>query len=100
MKKDFRKKLANLDYDIFLSSYNKNSLIIRRKLSPRIPYAVMSAICLLGGLAASFLPETLGMELPETVLEADTFGYEHEFFSWMPNDASKDGQKEDEEEGK
>ncbi len=49
----------------------------------RIPYLVMSAICLVGGVAASFLPETAGAELPETIKEADEFGRDQKFFGWV-----------------
>ncbi len=43
----------------------------------------MSAICLLGAVAASFLPETAGAELPETIEEACAFGAEQDYFKWM-----------------
>ena len=57
---------------------------------------VMSVICLLGGIAASFVPETLGSELPETLEEAANFGSQHKYFSWMPDTRGKKKVKEEE----
>ena len=42
------------------------------KSTIQIPYMIMMLICLAGSVATSFLPETLGAKLPET-LEA-SFG--------------------------
>ena len=33
----------------------------------QIPYMIMMLICLAGSVATSFLPETLGAKLPETL---------------------------------
>jgi hypothetical protein len=38
-----------------------------------------------GALSVSFLPETLGATLPETLEEATTFGAKDRFFSYLPN---------------
>merc|ERR1719215_2229303 len=43
------------------------------------PYMVMALICLVGSVATSFLPETIGSKLPETIEEADRFG-KYDFF--------------------
>ena len=40
--------------------------------SIQIPYLIMMLICLAGSIATSFLPETLGAKLPET-LEVSSF---------------------------
>ncbi len=42
----------------------------------------MAILCLIGGIAASFLPETHGTELPETLDEAGTFGNDQKYFEW------------------
>ena len=59
----------------------------------RIPYFFMGVISLVGSVAASFLPETLGADLPETLEEADSFGRDHPYFSWR-SVIPKRGQKE------
>ena len=33
----------------------------------QFPYMVMALICLVGSVATSFLPETIGSKLPETI---------------------------------
>ena len=40
----------------------------------RLPYFVLFLICLSGTLATSFLPETVGTKLLETLQEANSFG--------------------------
>ena len=50
----------------------------------RLPYFVLFLICLAGTLATSFLPETVGAKLPETLLEANTFGQTDKYFSFKP----------------
>jgi len=49
-----------------------------------IPYMIMMLICLLGAVATSFLPETLGAKLPETLEEANQFGRRDKYFSIRP----------------
>ncbi len=53
----------------------------------------MALICLTGGLAASFLPETAGSELPETMEEAAEFGKDHGYFSWVMPHHNRAGAK-------
>jgi OCT family organic cation transporter-like MFS transporter 4/5 len=48
------------------------------------PYMVMALICLVGSVATSFLPETIGSKLPETIEEADRFGKHDTYFSYKP----------------
>ena len=43
-------------------------------LDKRIPYGIITCITLISGVAASFLPETLGCYLPETISSAAKFG--------------------------
>ncbi len=43
----------------------------------------MGIMCLLGTIAASLLPETVGVDLPETLGEAANFGKDQKFFSWI-----------------
>ena len=52
-------------------------------IDKRIPYAIISGISLISGIAASFLPETLGCYLPETVSSASEFGKDQKYFSWI-----------------
>ena len=51
----------------------------------RIPYIIIAAINFIGGIVASFLPETLGCSLPETILESSEFGKDQKYFSWLWN---------------
>lgn len=51
----------------------------------KLPYMVMFLICLAGTIAVSFLPETVGMTLPETLEDANEFGTQDKFFSWKPD---------------
>ena len=52
-------------------------------IDKRIPYAIIAGISLISGVAASFLPETLGCYLPETIVSAAEFGKEQKYFSWI-----------------
>lgn len=45
---------------------------------------IMMLICLVGAIATSFLPETLGAKLPETLEDANQFGRSDKFFSFKP----------------
>ena len=49
----------------------------------RIPYGIIGGISLVSAVAASFLPETLGSDLPETVASAAQFGHDQKYFSWI-----------------
>ena len=51
----------------------------------RIPYFIIAGINFVGAVVASFLPETLGCSLPETILASSEFGKEQKFWSWMWN---------------
>jgi hypothetical protein len=44
----------------------------------------MFLVCLIGALAVSLLPETVGARLPETLDEAAVFGEKDKFFSYLP----------------
>ena len=50
----------------------------------KLPYLVMFIVCLVGAIGVSFIPETLGCSLPETLTEAAVFGKEDGYFSYMP----------------
>ena len=52
-------------------------------IDKRIPYGIIACISLVSGVAASFLPETLGCYLPETISSAAEFGKEQKYFSWI-----------------
>ncbi|XP_064473670.1 organic cation transporter protein-like [Ornithodoros turicata] len=39
----------------------------------RVPFAVYSAICILSGLSVLLLPETTGVQLPDTIVEGEAF---------------------------
>jgi len=54
---------------------------------PRYPYLVMFLICLLGSVSTSFLPETVGAKLPETLEDANQFGRSDKYLSFKPNRA-------------
>ena len=51
----------------------------------RIPYIIIAVINFIGAIVASFLPETLGCSLPETILASSEFGKDQRYFSWMWN---------------
>lgn len=51
---------------------------------PKLPYMVMFLICLVGSVAASFLPETVGAKLPETLEDAEGFARTDKYFSYKP----------------
>ncbi|XP_035223452.1 organic cation transporter protein-like [Stegodyphus dumicola] len=60
-----------LPYIILLADYGKV-----------IPFIIIGIICLAAGIAASFLPETLNENLPQTITDAERFGRKQKFFSW------------------
>ena len=55
----------------------------------KLPYLVMFLVCALGAIAVALLPETLGAKLPETLVEATTFGVNDKFFSYLPSKFDK-----------
>jgi len=54
-------------------------------VDPRYPYLVMFLICILGAVSTSFLPETVGAKLPETLEDANQFGRSDKYLSFKPN---------------
>ena len=50
----------------------------------RYPYLALFMICLSGTVATSFLPETVGAKLPETLEDANSFGQKDKYFSFKP----------------
>ena len=50
-----------------------------------IPLGTMAGINLLSAVAASFLPETLGCDLPETIQAASLYGSDQPYFSYTKN---------------
>ena len=50
-----------------------------------IPYAGLSVISLFSAISATFLPETLGISLPETVKESAELGEGQKYFSMKAN---------------
>ncbi|XP_042912363.1 organic cation transporter protein [Parasteatoda tepidariorum] len=58
-------------YLVYLSVYGK-----------AIPFVIIGLSCILSGLLASLLPETLNENLPQSIFEAEEFGRSQKFFSW------------------
>ena len=54
----------------------------------RIPYLIVGAVAVVGAICASFLPETRGCYLPETVSTAASFGNDQKYFSWAKKKGS------------
>ena len=52
-------------------------------IDKRIPYGIIAIISFVSAIAASFLPETLGCYLPETISSAAEFGNDQKYFSWI-----------------
>ena len=51
----------------------------------RIPLASMGLINLAATIASSFLPETLGCDLPETLKAGAEYGKDQHYFSYVKN---------------
>ena len=51
----------------------------------RIPLGAMGLINLVAAAAASFLPETVGVDLPETLQAASDYGKDQNYFSYLEN---------------
>lgn len=47
-----------------------------------IPFIVIGSVAIIAGILASFLPETLNENLPQTISDAEEFGKNQKFFSW------------------
>ena len=55
------------------------------KVDKRVPYLFMAGLGMFGAITSSFLPETLGCYLAETVEQAARFGSDHDYFSIKVN---------------
>ena len=51
----------------------------------RIPLGAMGLINVIASVAASFLPETVGCELPETLQAASDYGKDQTYYSYVKN---------------
>ena len=51
----------------------------------RIPLAVMGLINVIAAVASSFLPETVGCDLPETLKAAARYGKDQHYFTYVKN---------------
>ncbi|PSN30459.1 hypothetical protein C0J52_25982 [Blattella germanica] len=51
------------------------------KTDARYPYIFIGILCISGGIASAFLPETLHQKLPETLADAEQFGKHQTFWS-------------------
>jgi len=56
---------------------------------------MMGALCFMGMIAASFLPETLNQHLPESIQDADDFGKGNKFWTLIPPSNSSDEAKKE-----
>ena len=64
------------------------------KYDKRIPLGVMGLINIIAAIAASFLPETMGCDLPETLKSASDFGRDQKYFSYVKNGHLKNKSQE------
>ena len=60
------------------------------KTDRRVPYLFMAGLAMFGAVTSSFIPETKGCYLPETVEQAAKFGSDHKYFSIKVNKDSKE----------
>ena len=51
----------------------------------RIPLGAMGLINLVAAVASSFIPETVGCDLPETLKAASDYGKDQKYFSYVKN---------------
>ena len=58
---------------------------------------ILAAICLMGTISSACLPETLHQSLPETVEDANNFGQNQKFWSFLPEDSKYLKQQSDKE---
>jgi len=64
-------------------------------IDKRLPYVVFVCLGVTGMIATSLVPETKGMQLPESIEEVDTMFREMRFFELRPwNRIGKDKKKE------
>ncbi|GIY15363.1 hypothetical protein CDAR_13391 [Caerostris darwini] len=47
-----------------------------------LPFVLIGLTSFLTGILASFLPETLNENLPQTMTDAEAFGKNQKYFSW------------------
>jgi hypothetical protein len=52
---------------------------------PRIPLGAMGLINIIAAVTSSFLPETVGCDLPETLNAASEYGKNQHYFSYVKN---------------
>ncbi|OXA38895.1 Organic cation transporter 1 [Folsomia candida] len=64
-------------------------IVLTGKSNAVAPYVILGVVSLTGALAASFLPETFQHHLPETLEDADKFGKNSKFWSYLPKDSIK-----------
>lgn len=65
------------------------------KKDKSIPYIFMAGLGLVASITSSFLPETLGCYLPETVEQASEYGRDHKYFSFKVNKDENSVRNED-----
>ena len=65
---------------------------------PRIPLGAMGLINLVAAIAASFLPETVGVDLPETLQAASEYGNDQKYFSYLKHRKTQSLQKNQQNE--
>ncbi|CAL1269583.1 unnamed protein product [Larinioides sclopetarius] len=58
-------------YVVYLSIYGKS-----------IPFVIIGMAGIVAGILASFLPETLNENLPQSISDIEEFGKHQKFFSW------------------
>ena len=59
------------------------------KIDKNIPYLFMAGLGVFGAIASSFIPETLGCYLPETIEQASEYGRDHKYFSFKVKKSNK-----------
>lgn len=64
-----------------------------------LPYLIMGGASLVAAVSSLFLPETAGMDLPDTVYEIENFEKKLSFF-FMPILHGRPGEEEEEEEAR
>lgn len=76
-------------YKIIATFLQMHVYIVQGKSNAVAPYVILGVVSLTGALAASFLPETFQHHLPETLEDADKFGKNSKFWSYLPKDSIK-----------
>ena len=65
------------------------------KTDKNIPYIFMAVLGLVASFTSSFIPETRGCFLPETLEQASEYGRDHKYFSFKMNNTKKIKEKQD-----